>query len=76
MAKTVDNFLLKLKVTNDGQSRIINISFESQNPSTAAQVVNALADAYIVVAPRPEVRRRQARQLWLPTASTACVRRC
>ena len=48
MAKAVDNFLLKLKVTNDGQSRIINISFKSQNPNTAADVVNTLADAYIV----------------------------
>jgi capsular exopolysaccharide synthesis family protein len=48
MAKTVDNVMAKLKVTNDGQSRIINISFESQDPSTAAQVVNTLADAYIV----------------------------
>ena len=48
MTKTVDNFMTKLKVVNDGQSRIINISFESENPNTAAEVVNALADAYIV----------------------------
>jgi capsular exopolysaccharide synthesis family protein len=48
MTKTVNVFLEKLKVTNDTDSRIINISFESKNPQTAADVVNTLADAYIV----------------------------
>jgi exopolysaccharide transport family protein len=48
MNKIIDNFAEKLKVTNDGKSRIINISFTSQNPVIAAQIASTLADGYIV----------------------------
>ena len=48
MTKIIDTFEDKLKVTNDGKSRIITISFQSENPVTAAQVANTLADGYIV----------------------------
>jgi succinoglycan biosynthesis transport protein ExoP len=48
MNKIIDAFEEKLKVTNDGKSRIINISFDSKNPAVAAQVANAVAAAYIV----------------------------
>jgi polysaccharide biosynthesis transport protein len=48
MTKIIDNFSDKLKVANDGKSRIITISFQSEDPILAAQVANALADAYIV----------------------------
>ena len=76
MAKAVDNFLLKLKVTNDGQSRIINISFESQNPNTAADVVNTLADAYIVSRLDQKFDAANGPMSGSPTASTACAKRC
>ena len=64
-SKTVDNFMEKLKVTNDGQSRIINISFESRNPDTAAQVVNALADAYIVARLDQKFDAAKRANVWL-----------
>ena len=48
MAKIIDTFEDKLKVTSDGRSRIITVSFQSENPATAALVANTLADAYIV----------------------------
>ncbi|HWI28730.1 MAG TPA: polysaccharide biosynthesis tyrosine autokinase [Stellaceae bacterium] len=46
--KIIDRFEKKLKVANDGHSRIIQIAFESTNPVTAAQIANTLADNYIV----------------------------
>jgi capsular exopolysaccharide synthesis family protein len=64
-SKTVDNFMERLKVTNDGQSRIINISFESRNPDTAAQVVNALADAYIVARLDQKFDAAKRANVWL-----------
>jgi succinoglycan biosynthesis transport protein ExoP len=48
MNQIIDAFEGKLKVTNDGKSRIINISFDSSNPAAAARIANAVADAYIV----------------------------
>ena len=48
MTKIIDNFGDKLKVASDGKSRIITISFQSEDPILAAQVANTLADAYIV----------------------------
>jgi len=48
MTKIIDNFGDKLKVANDGKSRIITISFQSEDPILAAQIANTLADGYIV----------------------------
>src|SRR5207248_9378957 len=48
LAKIIDIFSDKLKVASDGRSRIITISFQPENPVTAAQVANTLADSYIV----------------------------
>jgi exopolysaccharide transport family protein len=65
MSKIIDVFLDKLKVTNDGHSRIINIAFESPNPKTAAQVVNALADAYIVARLDAKFEATRRANMWL-----------
>ncbi len=64
-SKIVDTFLNDLKVTNDGQSRIINIAFESRNPNTASQVVNALADAYIVARLDQKFDSARRANVWL-----------
>jgi polysaccharide biosynthesis transport protein len=48
MNTIIDAFEEKLKVTSDGKSRIVNITFDSKNPAIAAQVANAVADVYIV----------------------------
>ncbi len=65
MSQIVENFLAELKVTNDGQSRIIDISFESPNPNTAAEVVNALADAYIVARLDQKFESARRANVWL-----------
>jgi succinoglycan biosynthesis transport protein ExoP len=65
MTKIVENFEDKLKVSSDGRSRIINISFQSVNPITAAQVANALADAYIVERLDAKFEATKRANLWL-----------
>jgi succinoglycan biosynthesis transport protein ExoP len=65
MTKIIDNFEEKLKVSNDGHSRIITISFQSKNPITASQVANALADAYIVARLDARFEATKRANLWL-----------
>jgi capsular exopolysaccharide synthesis family protein len=65
MAKTVDTFLGRLKVTNDSKSRIITISYESLSRVTAAQVVNAIADAYIVERLDAKFEATKRANIWL-----------
>lgn len=65
MAKIIDTFLDKLRVSNDGRSRIITISFESRNPNTAAQVVNTLADSYIVARLDAKFEATKRANVWL-----------
>ena len=65
MNKVIDAFEEKLKVGNDGKSRIINISFDSRNPVTAAQVANTLADAYIVSRLDAKFEATKRANLWL-----------
>jgi succinoglycan biosynthesis transport protein ExoP len=65
MIKIIDNFEDKLKVTNDGRSRIITIAFQSENPVTAAQVANTLADAYIVERLDAKFEATKRANIWL-----------
>ncbi|VUX46850.1 conserved hypothetical protein [Candidatus Defluviicoccus seviourii] len=46
--KTVNAFLKRLSVFPKGESRVINVSFDSESPTKAAQIANAVADAYIL----------------------------
>lgn len=45
---TLEKFLERLQVGPRGRSRVVEISFESESPATAAAAVNTLADFYIV----------------------------
>ena len=65
MTKIIDNFEEKLRVSNDGKSRIITISFESMNPMTASQVANAVADAYIVARLDAKFEATKRANIWL-----------
>ncbi len=47
-AAVVDAFLERLDVSRQGLSRVIGIAFASENPKTAANAVNTLADLYIL----------------------------
>ncbi len=46
--KVINNFLDNLEVSKLGESRLFVITFMSESSEKAAQIVNALADAYIV----------------------------
>jgi capsular exopolysaccharide synthesis family protein len=48
LAAVVDAFLERLNVARQGLSRVIGISFTSEDPKTAANAANALADLYIL----------------------------
>jgi succinoglycan biosynthesis transport protein ExoP len=47
-AEVVDNFLDNLSVELMTKSRVIGITFTSENPERAAQVVNKIAELYII----------------------------
>ena len=65
MTKIIDNFSDKLKVANDGKSRIITISFQSEDPILAAQVANTLADEYIVERLDAKFEATKRANIWL-----------
>ena len=65
LTSTIDTFLGKLKVSSDGRSRVITISFSSVNPATAAQVANTLADAYIVERLDQKFEATRRANIWL-----------
>jgi capsular exopolysaccharide synthesis family protein len=48
LAKVVDSVLANLDVSVDGRSRVIGVTFTSENPDKAARIVNTLADLYIM----------------------------
>jgi len=47
MSRVIDNFLQRLKVERVGQSRVVKVTFSSQDPELSAKVANALPEAYI-----------------------------
>jgi uncharacterized protein involved in exopolysaccharide biosynthesis/Mrp family chromosome partitioning ATPase len=53
--RVLNAYTERLTVTPVEKSRVINIDFLSQDPETAAQVANAIADGYLV-------RQREAKQ--------------
>src|SRR5260370_15522689 len=65
MRKSIENFGDKLRVTSDGRARIITVSFQSENPITAAQVANTLADAYIVERLDAKFEATKRANIWL-----------
>ncbi|HEX6114135.1 MAG TPA: polysaccharide biosynthesis tyrosine autokinase [Geminicoccaceae bacterium] len=47
-AKLINGFLDRLKVEQEGRSRVISISFQSPDPDLAAQVANTHAELYLL----------------------------
>lgn len=64
-ARMVRAFLGKLEVETVGRSRVIGIAFTSENPRTAAQVANQLADFYIVAQLEAKFEATQRASAWL-----------
>ncbi len=48
LTNLTNTFLSKLTVSQVKRSQVINVAFESENPSLAAKVANEIADNYIV----------------------------
>ena len=46
-SKAIDRFIQQLSVTQVARSNVVSIKFESLSPSTAAAIVNGVADTYI-----------------------------
>ena len=65
LGPVIDSFLDRLKVKQRGQSRVIAIQFESEDPQKSAAAANAVADFYILA--RLEAKREATRRAtaWL-----------
>jgi polysaccharide biosynthesis transport protein len=63
--KIVDTFVDRLDVSVKGQSRVIVIYFTSENPEKAAQIADAVADAYILEQLDAKFEATQRANLWL-----------
>jgi len=64
-AKVIDHFLERLRVRPEGRSRVIRLSFESENAELAARVVNTTADLYIVEQLEAKFEATQRATEWL-----------
>ncbi|MGE0118029.1 MAG: GumC family protein [Dongiaceae bacterium] len=63
--RIVDNFLSRLEVGIEGRSRVISVTFTSRSPETAAEVVNTLADLYIVMQLEAKFAATRTATRWL-----------
>jgi capsular exopolysaccharide synthesis family protein len=63
--RIVDNFLSRLEVGIEGRSRVISVTFTSRSPETAAEVVNTLADLYIVMQLEAKFAATRTATSWL-----------
>lgn len=63
--QTINSFIKRLTIHQKGRSRVIALSFTSQDPLVAADVVNALADLYINQLLELKVSATQRATSWL-----------
>ena len=66
--RVLKSYIERLVAFQVDKSRVIAIEFESQDPELAAQVVNAIADGYLVL--QQTARQEQSRD----AAAVACRR--
>jgi len=64
-ANVVSHVLDQLKVQSKGNSLVIAIGFETETPETAANVANAIADAYIVEQLETKFEATRVANTWL-----------
>ena len=60
-----DNIRNQIKVDGGTQSQIINISFESEDPQYAADIVNAVSDAYVAFGLETRLEHIEETSEWL-----------
>ncbi len=63
--RVLDNFFRMLLVYQISSSRVIVVSFSSRNPQTAANVANALAEAYLSWQQTEKLRQTRDASEWL-----------
>jgi polysaccharide biosynthesis transport protein len=61
----VGQFLSQLDVSTDGRSRVIGVTFTSQNPETAAKLANALTEFYITAKVERKFEATRGANEWL-----------
>jgi len=61
----LDNFSDRLSVYQVEKSRVIAINFSSRNPQTAAEVANALSEAYLAWAQKTKLAQTKGASNWL-----------
>ena len=64
-AKVIDEFLEKVYVQREGQSRVLGISAETTSPTKSAQIVNTLAEVYFLDNIENEFAQRKRMANWL-----------
>lgn len=63
--RVLDNFFRMLSVYQISSSRVIVVSFSSENRQTAADVANALAEAYLSWQQKEKLRQTRDASVWL-----------
>lgn len=63
--RITDNYLKGLEVSRKGNSRVIRIAYTSENPGTAANIANAIADLYISEQLRTRFEATRTATQWL-----------
>lgn len=63
--RALDNFADRLSVYQVEKSRVIAINFSSRDPKTAAEVTNALAEAYLAWAQKTKLAQTKDATKWL-----------
>ena len=63
--RVITEFLRKLSVTPERRSRVVQISFESNNPKTTVTAANAIADFYIVAQLEAKFEATKRATTWL-----------
>jgi succinoglycan biosynthesis transport protein ExoP len=63
--RALSEFHERLSITRVGFSYVINISFQSHNPDHAAEIANAVADAYIVDQMNSKYQSTRRASVWL-----------
>ena len=63
--RIIDQFLKKLSVEPERRSRVVQISFESENAKTSAEAANTIADFYIVAQLEAKFEATKRATTWL-----------
>jgi polysaccharide biosynthesis transport protein len=64
-AKVIDEFLKKVFVQREGQSRVISVSVETKSPTKSAQIANTVSELYFLDQIENQFAQRKRMANWL-----------